>query len=207
MLITHGAQYISIFKPQVGGKAQRRHMRERAGDDGLMTESERALHSFWQKKAQKLLDGVKITFHPGFQKQWYQLSFLLDSLDDKLMQWCSATLAMITLESRDVWGMHMETASKRVSNLPQGYAVSPSLLRIHLHFWLTWFSKILLYSCCPVVLESNILKPKNTAVSAIVGCLATFKLNILQKAWDVIKASSMCCTSDCLQREQFKRRC
>lgn len=51
MLITHRAQYISIFKTQVGGKEERSDKRERAVDDRLMTERERALHSFWQMKA------------------------------------------------------------------------------------------------------------------------------------------------------------
>lgn len=46
MLITHQAQYISIFKPQVGGEEQS-DKRERAGDDGLMTESERVSAAFF----------------------------------------------------------------------------------------------------------------------------------------------------------------
>lgn len=47
MLITHRAQYISIFKTQVGGKEQRSDKRERAWDDGLMTESDRASAAFF----------------------------------------------------------------------------------------------------------------------------------------------------------------
>lgn len=60
MLITCRAQYISIFKPQVGGEwAEEEQGGEMARNAGLMTESEDMLHSFWQMKS-SYLDGVEI---------------------------------------------------------------------------------------------------------------------------------------------------
>lgn len=66
MLITHRAQYISIFNAQVGGKEQRSDKRERAGDDGLMTESEQASAAFFLTNESTKALSMKITFHPGF---------------------------------------------------------------------------------------------------------------------------------------------
>lgn len=149
MLITHRAQYISIFKMQVGGKEQRSDERERDWDDGLMTESDRASAAFFltneSTKALRRCENnipsriletvvVPIIDSVGFSwwKSWEFMTFYNGVTPQRL---------------RLLWGL--VTYAACIWKLQGSGVPNSSQLRCVANlFWLTWFSEMLLRSCC-----------------------------------------------------------